>query len=126
MAMMDLPRHSTPDFSSNGNSQLRGLQMDQLSEDSEDDDEDFPLIPCCTALFLLLISAGLIGTGSIRAYYLKDNSAGVPFWVLGGLLLLPFFCYMYRTFKALRGKNILDQQRLRGKDLSRSSSIVAV
>ena len=111
---------SHPNVSSSGNLQPR---IDLSVLDDEDDDEDFPLIPCCTAMFLLLLSAGLIGTGSIRAYYLKSTSAGVPFWLLGIILIIPFGYYMYKTFRSCRGKNVLENRRLRKKTFSRGSSI---
>ena len=94
----EIAANSTP-ASSIGNFRSR-LQFEELEDEEED---DFPLVPCCSALFLLLTAAGLIGTGSLRAFYLKANSAGVPFWLLGGLLLVPFIYYLRKTFRALRG-----------------------
>lgn len=97
----EIPANSTPAASSIGNFRDR-LQFEELEDEEED---DFPLVPCCSALFLLLTSAGLIGTGSLRAFYLKANSAGLPFWLLGGLLLVPFIYYLRKTFRVLRGRS---------------------
>ena len=112
---------SVPDVSSLVSFQPGRIDLSIL--DDEDDDEDFPLIPCCTAMFLLLLSAGLLATGSVRAYYLKATSAGVPFWVLGVGLMGPFAYYLYRTFRACRGHNVLENRRLRKRTHSRGTSL---
>lgn len=112
---------SIPDVSSLGALQPGRIDLSVL--DDEDDDEDFPLIPCCTAMFLLLLSAGLVATGSVRAYYLKSTAAGMPFWLLGVALVIPFVYYLYRTFRACRGRNVLENRRLRRKTHSRGTSL---
>lgn len=112
----EISAHSAPGASSIGNLQGR-LQFEEIEEEDED---DFPLIPCCSALFLLLTAAGLIGTGSLRAYYLKDNSAGLPFWALGVVLLFPFLYYLWKTYRTLRGRRVLIKEQKAGKGLGLS------
>ena len=112
----EISAHSVPGSSSIGNLQGR-LQFEELEDEDED---EFPLIPCCSALFLLLTAAGLIGTGSLRAYYLKDSSAGMPFWALGGVLLIPFLYYLWKTYRALRGRTVLIKEQKAGRGLALS------
>lgn len=75
---------------------------ENLDFDESTYEEGFPYGQLCTAVCLLLIGLGFIIGGFIEESTSKIPAVGVPFWVIGALVLLPGAYCCFEIMRALR------------------------
>mmetsp|Transcript_6364 Transcript_6364/g.11073 ORF Transcript_6364/g.11073 Transcript_6364/m.11073 type:complete len:124 (+) Transcript_6364:548-919(+) len=75
---------------------------ENLDLDESTEDEGFPYGQFCTALCLLIIGLAFIIGGFIEENNSPIPAVGVPFWVIGALILLPGLYCSFEIARALR------------------------
>jgi hypothetical protein len=54
----------------------------------------------------------LIGIGAITQVYTGELGAGITFWVLGGIVMIPGGYYSYQFCKARRSKSLEERDEI--------------
>lgn len=87
------------------------VQADDPAE-SEDTDVTMPFGRVCTSCCLLLLGIALLIVGFVKEAKASVPAEGVPFWVIGCLVLVPGGYCAYELFRAYRAKTPIERRRI--------------
>lgn len=74
--------------------------------------EELPPIPlgrCCTSIFFFIAGIALIVIGFVQEVKSLIPAAGLPFWVVGALILIPASYCVYELTRALMARTPLER-----------------
>ena len=80
--------------------------------EQEDTDIGMPIGRMCTAACLLLLGLSLLVIGFVKEAKAKVPAEGVPFWVIGCLILVPGGYCAYELGRAYRAKTPIERKRI--------------
>lgn len=87
------------------------VQADEPAE-TEDIEAGMPLGRMCTACCLLTLGIALLIIGFVKEAKARVPAEGVPFWVIGCLVLVPGGYCAYELLRAYRAKTPIERRRI--------------
>lgn len=111
-AVMEEDKHPDPP---KGRHRSQNSSFDVQAEEPaepEDSDVGMPVGRMCTACCLLVLGLTLLVIGFVKEAKARVPAEGVPFWVIGCLILVPGSYCGYELVRAFRAKTPIERRRI--------------